>query len=828
VYPLKKAILVFFLASTVSFAQDRSAQPVDTAQGNNANSSSSKAILQTASCGTGSLSPGEDPKNGLNVSFAKHLACDQQQFWMAPRRIKKTDWKTLVPFAGFTGILIASDSWLSKQVPDKPNQLKRSNDFSKYGTLSLAGIGGGAFVLGHLTDNDRLKEAGFLGGEAALNSAAVAYALKQITQRPRPYQDNGGGTFFHGGRSFPSEHAAVAWSLASVMAHEYPGTLSQILSYGLATGVTITRVTGQQHFASDAVIGSALGWYFGRQIYRAHHDTSLGGAGWGDLLPEHSGDGFRNPANMGSPYVPMDSWIYPALDRLIGLGYIKTAYFGLRPWSRMTCARMLEEAEQEVANRDDATDEGARIYRQLENEFSDETARLNGAANVDARLDSLYSRFTNISGTPLRDGYHFGQTIIDDYGRPYGEGFNTVAGFTSHAVAGPLSIDVQGEYQHAPFVGSDSLTVLQAEAAQDRTQPFSNGMSATNRFRMLSGTAALSLRGVQISFGKQSLWLGPGNGSPFLFSNNAEPIPMLRIDQTIPVHIPALSRILGPVRSEFFLGQLSGQHWIFSDGQLFGPDIAPQPFIHGSKIAFKPTENLEFGLGYTVLFGGPDLPFTWHNFLRTFTSFNVAPGSQSDPGDRRSTFDFTYRVPYLRDWLTLYADSFVEDEISPLGSTRPSMRMGTYLAHLPGLPKLDLRLEGLYTDVPGQKPAGFLYWNGRYRSGYTNDGVLMANWIGRQGKGGQAWANYWFSPRRKLELLYRHQEVDRVFLSGGRLNDFGIQSDWMLRNDLAVSGMVQYERWNFPLLSTSQRQSNFTASLQMTFYPNWGIRANTP
>src|SRR6185312_7323787 len=57
---------------------------------------------------------------------------------------------------------------------------------------------------------------------------------------------------------------------------------------------------------------------------------------------------------------------------------------------------------------------------------------------------------TVISGTPLRDGYHFGQTIINDYGRPYGEGFNNVSGVTAHAVAGPLSISIQGEYQHAP------------------------------------------------------------------------------------------------------------------------------------------------------------------------------------------------------------------------------------------------------------------------------------------------------------------------------------------------------------------------------------------
>ena len=55
------------------------------------------------------------------------------------------------------------------------------------------------------------------------------------------------------------------------------------MAYGLASTVTLTRVTGKQHFSSDVVVGSALGWYLGRQIYRARHDPELGGAAWGNL-----------------------------------------------------------------------------------------------------------------------------------------------------------------------------------------------------------------------------------------------------------------------------------------------------------------------------------------------------------------------------------------------------------------------------------------------------------------------------------------------------------------------------------------------------------------
>jgi membrane-associated phospholipid phosphatase len=766
------------------------------------------------------LQPGEDPENSLGVSFLKHLAEDQKNIWTTPARLQKTDVRWALPFTLFTSSLIASDSWLARQIPDQPSQLRTSRNISQFAVYSLVGATGASLLWGQVTRNDHLREAGLLSSESIINSLAVSFVLKGVTQRQRPLEGDGNGSFFSGGNSFPSLHSAAAWSAASVLAHEYPGPLTKFLAYGLASAVTVTRVTGKEHFASDALIGSALGWFIGRQVYRAHHDPELGGGAWGNFLKAENEKGPRNPANMGSPDVPNDSWVYPLFDRLSALGYVQSGYAGMRPWSRLECARLLEEAQEQLRYNGQGG-EAEQIYDTLRREFSDETRRLNGDANLGFSVDSIYTRFTGILGTPVRDGYHFGQTIVNDYGRPNEEGFNNVTGLTAQAVAGPFSFYVQGEYQSAPGVASDPTPVLEAIAKQDGGLPLANGNSSISRFRLLSATAAVTFKNIQISFGKQSLWLGPGDTGPFLFSNNAEPIPMLRVTQVSPFRVPGISRILGPVRTEFFVGQLSGQHWVFSNDKLSGPNIDPQPFIHGSKVGFKPTPNLEFGLGYTVLFGGPGLPFTWHNFIRTFTSISaVAPGSAGDPGDRRATFDFSYRVPHLRKWLTVYADSFVEDEISPLGSTRPSMRMGMHLPQVPKLPKLELRMEGLYTDVPGQKPTGFLYWNGHYLSGYTNDGNLLGSWIGREGRGGQAWATYWLSPRSKFQFSYRHSESDREFLQGGHMNDFAVRGEHLLHPKLGISGFFQYEQWKFPLLA-STRQSNVSLSLQLTFYPRW-------
>jgi membrane-associated phospholipid phosphatase len=771
------------------------------------------------------LSPGEDPDNHVGFSLVKHLASDQMAFWTAPARFRKKDLEWIVPFAGVTTMFIASDSWISKQIP--LSHVDTSKTISDYGVYSMIAAGAGSFVFGHLTSDDRMSEAGLLSGEAALNSTAVAYVTKVITQRPRPYQDHGNGTFFQGGSSFPSEHAAIAWSVASVMAHEYPGTLTQILAYGLATTISATRVTAQQHFASDVIVGSALGWYFGRQVYRAHHDTSLGGAPWGDLLPESSGEKTRNPDNMGSPYVDLDSWVYPALVRLAALGYIKSAYLGIRPWTRMECARMLEEVAQKIGDEDDPNGEVPRYYRELAQEFASETARLNGAANLGATLDSVYVRTINISGPPLRDGYHFGQTITNDYGRPYAEGFNAIAGFTTHAVAGPLAFYLRGEYQHAPAAASAPMSVLKAIANADLTTPVSNARSEVNRFDLLEGSVAVTFRNTQISFGKQSQWLGPGESGALLMSNNAEPLLMLKLDTVSPCRIPLLSSLLGPVRMEYFLGQLAGHQFELNGNQLLGPGgISPQPFLDGGKFSFKPTSNLELGAGFTAQFAGPGLPFTFGNFIPTFYyhTQTTSTTSGNNPAKRSGSADFSYRVPGVRNWLTVYGDFLTVDEISPIGSTRATVNPGIYVSQFPKLHKLDFRAEGIHEPLTNEFAPGFVYYGiRRYRSGYTNDGNLMGNWIGRAGRGAQAWLTYFFSPMSRIQAGYRLQEVSRQFVQGGRAADYSAAAEVAVSSQISLRTFLQYERWSFPLL-VATAQSNFSAGLQLTFHPELRVR----
>lgn len=762
-------------------------------------------------------------------SLPRNIFYDQKHFWLTPFRMTTAQWQWTVPLAFVGAGLLASDTAIEKHVSTSPTTASHAVTASNVGLGALVGGAGGMFLWGHLVHNDEARETGLLSGEAAIDVALDTEAFKYAAGRERPFTGSGRGLFFQGGDSFPSQHSAISWAVASVIAHEYPGPLTKLLAYGLASGVSAARIGGRQHFTTDVLVGSALGWYSGRQVFRSHsHYRDVDVTKWGAFDGKNDADAIRDPGNMASPYVPMDSWVYPAMERLVALGYIHSADLGMRPWTRMECARLLEEVPEVMQDAPNEP-EPQKIYDALTTEFTDESARLNGAANVGAYVDSIYSRFMGISGAPLNDGLHFAQTIVNDYGRPYAEGFNNVTGVAGHAVAGPLSFYLRAEYQHSPQANGYSTQTAQVIQSVDGLPAAPTGIpiAGVNKMNLLEGYAGMQLHNWQITFGKQELWWGAGQSGSMLFSTNAAPILMLQVNRVKPFRLPSVFGVVGDIRFDYIVGRLSGYHWLFSSNSGFTGSwtqtLSDQPFIVGQKVSFKPTPNLELGISATALFGGNGVPATTHKLLQAmFSSGNGLPGTPGDAGDRRGGFDFSYRIPGLRDWLTFYADAFTDDQINPwFAWNKSSVTSGLFLSKMPGIPKLSLRAEGIYTDPPGGQPTtthGFFYINSRFKSGYTNDGSLIGSWIGREGQGADAWATYSFTPKSSLQFNFRHQKVSQQFIpAGGTLTDFSASANYWLHSNLELSGWIQHESWLFPVIQPET--SNVTAALQITFEP---------
>ncbi|HEV1995875.1 MAG TPA: capsule assembly Wzi family protein [Candidatus Acidoferrum sp.] len=765
-----------------------------------------------------------EPREGIWKDFFN----DQKQVWTSPSRIRFADTTWLVPLGGVTAGLLLTDRQLSGHLSRNPNTIQHYRTLGTAGVASLVGVGGGFYLWGKWTHEDHRRETGFLAGEAVINSLVVVEVMKYSTERSRPFQGDGGGKFLNGGTSFPSEHAAAAWAVAGVIAREYPNPLTKLLAYGAASAVTLSRVKSRDHFPSDVLVGSVIGELVARNIYRRRHDPAVGDTPWESSEEALSVKESKDARSAASPYVPLDSWVYPALDRLAGLEFVDSGFAGMRPWTRRECARLLVEAQEKLGDEGTDAEETVELLKALEREFRTEMEGSESGGRGTFRVESVYSRTEYISGTPLSDGYHFGQTVINDFGRPHAEGWNTINGFSAYTTQGPWVAYVRGEWQTAPSAPALPLTARQTIQVVDilpQTPP-GTPRAAANQFQLLDAYVGLTLSEWELSFGRQSLWWGPGQGGPMMFSDNARPINMFRVNRVTPFKLPSFLGWLGPMRMEFFLGQLSGYEFVFSptgfNGQS-GVSLAQQPFIHGQKLSFKPTPNLEFGVFRTTIYGGPGYPLTSRSLVRSlFSGGNQAAASPLKAGDRRSGVDFSYRLPLLRNWLTFYGDGFTDDEFSPIGYfDRSAWHAGLYLSHFPGIAKLDLRVEGVYTDNPlgGALGHGFYYFNDTWRSGYQNDGNLIGSWIGRDGQGAQAWGTYWLNAHSRLQTTFRHEKISQQYIpGGGTLSDFGVGGEVQMRRDLSLSIRVQHERWFIPVMRPAPTD-NITSSLQVLFSP---------
>ena len=747
--------------------------------------------------------------------FFIHLAEDQKDIWISPFHLQSADAKWLVPMGGIaTGLFVTDPQSSYAMRLDNRHALDL---FADTGVGVALGATGASYLWGRWAHNERAREAGVLAAEAIGNAIGVDYALKGIAGRERPFPSNFQNIFFHGGTSFPSDHSAVAWAFASVVAQEYPHLVPEFGAYGLALGVSLARAAADRHFLSDVFVGGLLGYQTGRHIYKERHNPQIDD----DLKIVAEQTSAPRPTNFGSVYVPLDSWIYPAIERLIGGAYIDTAFLGLRPWTRMSCAHMLVEMNSKIEYHTDIPSEIWKLQKALDEEFAPEIAAWDGRPTESLQLDSVYTRVMDIAGTPLNDSYHFGQTIINDYGRPYWQGVNNITGFSASSNDGRFAFYVDGEYQYAPTIPAYPLSVRQVIANVDENPLQPPTPIPANQFSLLDTYALAKYGGLDFSVGKQSMWWGPGEGGAMLMSDNAAPFWMLQINRTEPINIPLLSRFLGPFEASNFFGALAGHK--FPAG----------PYMFGQKASFKPTENLEFGFTRDDVFGGQGhVPITFGSFWNAFSSLtDVSPAvkfSRNDPGARHASFDFSYRLPFVRRWLTLYTDSLVHDDVNPVSAPRRSaVNPGIYLTHFPGISKLDFRVEAVSTDPPTVSSIGgrFIYWEVVYHDVYLNDRYLMGSWIGREGKGYQAWTAYHLSPRSSIQVAVRNAKVADDFIPGGSTQwDWSISGMLRVRKDLEIRPLLQYETWLVPVLAPT-RQPDFTTSVQLTWWPTGaGIR----
>lgn len=823
----------------------------------------------------------QEPEDITLLGTPKRILQDQKGIWTSPARLKPSDGIWLAPLGVATGLLIASDHHtMTELVRVNKDQQNKASTLSNGALVGVAAIPASGYLWSLFNHSPQAHETGLLAGEAGVDAYVVNEALKIAFRRERPLEDNAHGKFFTSAwnnGSFPSNHSILAWSMASVVASEYPGWLSKTAVYGLASTVSVSRVLAEQHFPSDVLIGSVAGWLIGRYVYHAHHNYTLNpydtpplprnyidhtttsantsavatpastsaqasssssapaaplptpqppqqfGAPPDPIAHRAPAPFDADPDTIGSTNVPMDSWIYPALERLAALGLIPTQNVGIRPWTRQECLRQLRQA-QDFADRLGVSDPGLvaeahRLITDLDRELVQESS-----SNQELALESVYARYGTIAGPALNDSFHFGQTWWNDFGRPQGRGSNFIAGFSTRAHYGRIFFYAREEFQHGP--GNPAQTpemnafINQLDATQPGitpTIPITPQRAAFNQQRPLEMYAGIAFAGNAVSFGKQAIYWGPTTMGPLAFSSNAEPTYSGRFVSTRPHPLP-LFPSLGTYRFDIVLGKLSGH------------SLPARPWFNGQKISFNLGNNLELAFTRWSIFWGVGHPITLHSFKDNVFSFNSTGtyvyGDRADPGDRKSNFDFRYRLPFLQKLVTLYADAYSDDDPSPIAAPRRAVwNPGIYFARLPWLPHMDLRVEavssqGLATDFGGNH----FFLNNQYLDGNTNKGFLLGNAVGRDGRAIEGRLGYWFSSRTRVEGGYRQNKVSPKYLpSGGTISDGFLTGSYAVNRHWTAQMFLQHERFLIPsYMAGSQR--NTSGWLQLTWTPELNTR----
>ena len=212
-------------------------------------------------------------------SFLGNFVDDQKHLWTSPSRISRGDLKWIVPLAVGTGIAIATDNRLNEELPnpDDPARIV-GKQVSQLGALyTVAGISAGTYLVGRIAGKERLGDTGWLGLEALAHTQIVVQGLKLATQRERPPEPKARRGFWTGGSSFPSGHAATTWAWATVVAKQYPEKkIVPITVYGLAMVVSAARLSARRHYASDILVGGAVGHLIGRYVQESRTATRPG------------------------------------------------------------------------------------------------------------------------------------------------------------------------------------------------------------------------------------------------------------------------------------------------------------------------------------------------------------------------------------------------------------------------------------------------------------------------------------------------------------------------------------------------------------------------
>jgi len=383
--------------------------------------------------------------------------------------------------------------------------------------------------------------------------------------------------------------------------------------------------------------------------------------------------------------IPLNSRIYPLLNDLQYSGYITGHLVGSKPISSNEVRRLIREAKEGLSlgnQREDSrpylTQPMEAVGRGISLGIGDEWFQFKPLTSPEIKYIYLNGENSSIVGINASQN----SLIYNNDGIDPEEGSNGYLSFSVEGKAGPISFSV------TPLFSIDGAA---------------KGI-------IHKGYVKLHTWGLDLEAGKIPLWWGQGYHGTLFLSNNAEPLPMVRLTNPSPILLPWVFKYLGPLRFDLFLSKLEAER------------VVSRPYFAGLRINFRPLPILELGITRTIQAFGDGRPeLTFGSVLDALFGANKSPVSR-DLSNSIGGIDMRLTLPFAE----FYGELGGEDQRGFLPSFPFAYIIGAYVPLLDR--GIDFRVE--YADVRSAK----WYSHEVYRSGYTYKGRVLGHHVGRGGR----------------------------------------------------------------------------------------------
>ncbi|HEY5974634.1 MAG TPA: capsule assembly Wzi family protein [Geobacteraceae bacterium] len=493
---------------------------------------------------------------------------------------------------------------------------------------------------------------------------------------------------------------------------------------------------------------------------------------------------------LASGNIPLDSPLYGYLDKLAGFGLITSNIAGLKPYARAEAARLVLEAEENLASRDGAAPSLAldmlkRCRELLPRELSlyrtpEAAPLLDGNPLTSARL-----RYVYVDGLPRnfeRDailkggGKAFG--FIGGNLRPLGDAIIHKSG----SEGTPLLENNEGviyrdgnnaefRWEMDGFLSRWAVLVIEPIAT---TIAGEGEHSRSNKLALQKGYVKLGSGGLELEAGRDANWFGPGFRGALTLTNNAQNFDQVKLSSPEPLDVGWVRQYLGLVKYSF-IGARFNETGSGADRR--------QPYFIGAKVAVKPTTWFEIGGNFVRQEGGPG--FSGDTTLRD----SIFGGGDTNKSNSIAGFDLRFRIPWLRN-TELYGEYAGEDSAS-FWPFLESYVAGIYIPNLTADGRNDLRFEYFWGHA-------YLYSDGKFPTGYTYYGMSPGHSQGGASQEFFVRYSHWFSPRHTAALEYFFTDRGRVGKINGQVTEYknAARAFWNLPlvKDLDLGFMYGWER----------------------------------